>query len=69
MSESKKTAIVILNWNGEKLFQKYLPSVIRNSAAKNVEIWVADNNSTDNSIDYLKTNFPTVEIIELDFNY
>ena len=69
MPENKKTAIVILNWNGEKLFQKFLPSVIRNSTAEDVEIWVADNNSSDNSIAYLKTNFPTVEILQLDFNY
>ena len=64
-----KTAIVILNWNGEKLFQKFLPSVIRNSTAENVEIYVADNNSTDHSLEYLRSNFPTVEIIELDKNY
>ena len=69
MPENKKTAIVILNWNGEKLFQKFLPSVIRNSSAENVDIWVADNNSTDNSIEYLETNFPTVEILQLDYNY
>lgn len=69
MAENKKTAIVILNWNGEKLFQKFLPSVIRNSSAENVEIYVADNHSTDNSLEYLERNFPTVEILKLDYNY
>lgn len=69
MPEIKNIAIVILNWNGEKLFPKFLPSVIRNSSGDNIEIIVADNNSTDNSIGWLKTNYPAIKIIKLDKNY
>lgn len=46
MSKFPKTAIVILNWNGEQLFSKFLPSVIENSQSENIEIIVADNGSS-----------------------
>jgi hypothetical protein len=57
-----KIAIVILNWNGEVLLERYLPSVIENS--NNADIYVADNASTDDSIAFVTTNYPTVKIIE-----
>lgn len=69
MPENRKIAIVILNWNGEKLFPEFLPSVVRNSTGPETEIYVADNGSTDNSIQFLKENFPDVKIIELKNNY
>ncbi|SDW77452.1 hypothetical protein SAMN05444411_102147 [Lutibacter oricola] len=59
-----KTAIVILNWNGKKLLEKFIPSVITNSKLDNVSIYVADNASTDNSINFLKKNYPEVNIIK-----
>ena len=65
----KNIAIVILNWNGEKLFAKFLPSVIRNSSFDNVDIYVADNCSDDNSIAYLQANFPEIKIIYLEENF
>ncbi len=58
-----KTAIVILNWNGEKLLEQFLPSVVLHST-KEAAIYVADNASTDNSIAYVKEHFPSVHIIE-----
>ena len=58
-----KTAIIILNWNGEKLLKQFLPSVIE-FTAKQAEIYIADNNSTDNSIDFITENFPSVKIIK-----
>jgi hypothetical protein len=61
------TAIVILNYNGAKLLQQFLPSVIRFSAQ--ARIVVADNASTDNSAEVLQQNFPGVELIRLDKNY
>lgn len=64
-----KLAIVILNWNGAKLMEQFLPSVIAYSPAHLAEIVVADNGSTDNSIDMLKEKFPSVRIICLDQNY
>lgn len=62
-----KTAVVILNWNGAKLLQQFLPSVIQFS--ENAAIYVADNASTDTSIDVLKTEFPSIKIIKNKGNY
>jgi len=56
-----KTAIVILNWNGKKLLEKFLPSIINFSP--NTDIYVADNASTDDSISFVKQYFPSVKIV------
>jgi len=69
MTEKKKTAVVILNWNGKKLFDTFLPSVIKYSDRDDTKIIVADNGSTDNSIQYLQEKFPAVELIDLKKNY
>ena len=63
-----KVAIVILNWNGENFLAQFLPSVF-NSVYPNLEIIVGDNDSTDNSCNYLKENFPQVKIIRNEKNY
>lgn len=55
-------AIVVLNWNGVELLQKFLPSVLK-STYHNKRIIVADNASTDNSVEMLKNKFPEVEIV------
>jgi GT2 family glycosyltransferase len=62
-----RTAVVILNYNGEKLLQKFLPSVVQYSAE--AEIIVADNNSSDKSIAFVRQTFPDIRIIQLDRNY
>lgn len=59
----KKTAVVILNWNGREFLKKFLPDVIKFSKDE-AEIIVADNASTDDSIAVLKSDFPEVRIIE-----
>jgi len=64
-----KVAVVILNWNGEKLLTEFLPKVIENSQTPDVEVIVADNASSDKSINLLKTQFPFIRVIELDKNY
>ncbi|MCW0484462.1 glycosyltransferase family 2 protein [Gaoshiqia sediminis] len=64
-----KTAIVILNWNGEKLLPRFLPSVIENSQQEGVGIIVADNGSTDQSVSLLQEKFPQVQLLQLDHNY
>jgi GT2 family glycosyltransferase len=69
MSKSPKIAVVILNWNGEQLFSKFLPSIIEHSQGTNIEIIVADNGSTDQSILYLQQNFSSIRIIDLKENY
>lgn len=68
MNHSPSVAIVILNWNGQAYLQQFLPSVLR-SQYTNFSIVVADNGSTDNSISFLKDNFPQVETIILHKNY
>ena len=56
-----KTAVVILNWNGCEMLRSFLPFVIVHSEAMGgVEICVADNGSTDESVSMLRREFPTV---------
>lgn len=69
MSTGLKTAVVILNWNGKSLFPRFLPSVIEHSSADGVSIFVADNGSTDGSVEYLRQNFPRISVIELGENH
>lgn len=67
---ANKTAVVILNWNGKDLMRRYLPSVMANSqAAGGVDIVVADNASTDGSVEMLRNEFPSVQTLALDQNY
>lgn len=56
-----------MNYNGEKLLQQFLPSVVEHS--KNATVIVADNGSTDQSIQFVSKNFPSVSIIKLEKNY
>jgi len=64
-----KVAIVILNWNGKHFLEKFLSSVVNNSQPAGYLIYVADNGSTDNSIEFLKQNFPSIKLILFDKNY
>jgi GT2 family glycosyltransferase len=57
-----KIAVVILNWNGIKLLEQFLPSVVQFSPEATV--YVADNASTDESVVFIKNNFPTVTIVQ-----
>lgn len=61
-----KIAVVILNWNGEKLLEEFLPSIVNFSPE--ADIYVADNASTDDSVSYLEAFFPTVKIIRNESN-
>ena len=62
-----RLAIVILNWNGKDLLERFLPSVVAH--ADEAELWVIDNASTDDSIKFLEQNFPSVNRILLNQNY
>ena len=64
----EKLAIVILNWNGEKMLKEYLPTVLRYSCDE-AKVYVADNASTDGSLEMLRKDFPTCRLIELDRNW
>lgn len=63
------TAIVILNWNGEKYLQQFLPILTKYTPDIDVEIIVADNASTDSSLQVMKDYFPAIRTIVLDKNY
>jgi len=62
-------SVIILNWNTKNLLEKFIPIVIENSESQNVEIVVADNGSTDNSLEWLKKNYPQIRIIAFPQNY
>lgn len=64
---SKKIAVVILNWNGAKLLEQFLPFVVKYSNEAN--LYVADNASTDESIQLVKSRFPDIKIIQNKGNY
>ncbi len=63
-----RTALIILNWNGKHLLERFLPGIIHHTPAK-VEIIVADNASSDGSVPYLQEQYPAVRIIGLKKNY
>lgn len=63
----KKLAVAILNWNGRNWLEQFLPGVVQFS--QNADIYVIDNLSTDDSIEFLQKNFPTVQIVKNDKNY
>lgn len=64
-----KIAVVILNWNGCEMLRSFLPSVVRFSEADGAVVYVADNASTDASVEMLRQEFPSVHLIILDKNH
>ncbi|MBQ1990705.1 MAG: glycosyltransferase family 2 protein, partial [Rikenellaceae bacterium] len=60
-----KTKVVILNWNGRAHLERYLPSGVRHTMPQYCVV-VADNDSTDSSLEYVAETFPEVEIVRLD---
>lgn len=65
-NSSARVKVVILNWNGRNHLERFLPSVM---AATPYPVAVADNGSTDGSVEFLRANFPDAEIVQLDRNY
>lgn len=63
----KQVAVVILNWNGKKHLETFLPSVSKNSNEAN--LYLIDNASTDDSVEYVKDHYPEISIIKLDKNH
>jgi O-antigen biosynthesis protein len=75
-TETQRTAsstatIVIVNWDGKHLLEESLPALIEavKCDGRPHEIMVVDNGSTDGSIDFVRQNFPSVQILSLDRNY
>ena len=64
-----KIAIVILNWNGSAMLKRYLPTLIKYSSMEGVRIYVADNASSDDSIEMMKRDFADIPLILLEKNW
>jgi len=64
-----RIAIVILNWNGKELLEKFLPSVVSFSKKEWADVIIADNDSSDDSISFLKENYSDLQRVQLDKNY
>ena len=67
MAEQSRVAVVILNYNGASLLEKFIPEVVSHSYPH--EVIVVDNASTDNSAQFMRNNFPKVRLMVLDKNY
>lgn len=64
-----RTAIVILNWNGEKFLRQFLPTLVENTNSELARICIIDNGSTDGSLQFLSENFSQIQLVKLDKNY
>ena len=65
----KDLAVIILNWNGEKLLKEFLPIASRLTIDADTDLIVADNGSTDGSVAWVRENHPEVKIVQLPENY
>lgn len=65
----KKLAVIILNWNGLELLKKFLPVAMKFTYGPEVDLIVADNGSTDDSVNWIKKEFPELKVIIFDKNY
>lgn len=65
----KKLGVIILNWNGRELLEKFLPTVASNTISEVSDLIVADNGSSDDSVAWVKENCPEVKIISFEKNY
>lgn len=68
-TDCPQVAVIILNWNGSKLLREYLPEVLANTPPQQARVIVADNGSTDDSLEVLASEFPTVEVLKFAENY
>lgn len=60
--------VIILNWNGVELLRRFLPRVVAHTSPESAEVVVADNGSTDDSVEWVKENYPSVRILEFESN-
>lgn len=65
----KELAVIILNWNGRKLLEQFLPIASRYSITEDADLIVADNGSTDDSVDWVKAHYPEVKVLSFSENY
>ena len=69
MNKKPDVAVIILNWNGARLLEEYLPSVVKYTSPEIGRVIVADNGSTDDSLEVLGRRFPEVEVIRFPENH
>ena len=65
----KELAVIILNWNGRSLLEHFIPAAVANTSGSEVELIVADNGSDDDSVEWMRSNFPDVRLITFERNY
>ncbi|MBO7165345.1 MAG: glycosyltransferase family 2 protein, partial [Muribaculaceae bacterium] len=65
----KELAVIILNWNGRKLLEQFLPIASRYSITEDADLIVADNGSTDDSVEWVKAHHPEVKVLSFSENY
>lgn len=65
----KQLAVIILNWNGIDLLKRFLPSVVSHTMGEEVDLWVADNGSTDESVEWISCTYPDIKLLRFDKNY
>lgn len=69
MDYEVETAVVILNWNGRAFLEKFLPRLIECTPGPDTEIIVADNYSSDDSVDFMQRNYPEIRLIRNSENW
>ncbi len=67
--DTPQVAVIILNWNGSALLREFLPPLIANTDPRLGRVIVADNGSTDDSLEVLTCEFPKVEVLKFDKNH
>lgn len=65
----KELAVIILNWNGRRLLEQFLPVASRYSITEDADLIVADNGSTDDSVEWVKAHHPEVKVLSFSENY
>lgn len=63
-----KIAVVILNWNGKRMLERFLPSVTQHTTG-DAEVVIADNGSTDDSLEFVAKGYPALRVVKMDENY
>lgn len=69
LPSNKALAVIILNWNGLDLMKRFIPIAVCHTQGDEVDLVVADNGSTDDSVAWLHNNYPQIKVIELGKNY
>ncbi|MBP6197127.1 MAG: glycosyltransferase family 2 protein [Fermentimonas sp.] len=69
LNHNVKASVVILNWNGKRLLEQFLPIVIKHTQSDISKVIVSDNGSTDDSVRFMKENYPEIQLVTLDKNY